>query len=263
MAQIEAIIVPVAAELLKNVAAAAVNFFRRRLEEPEAKDQARQALGDTTANLTTAVEEIIGAPLGAEGRNALATALEESVSQPPIAEAVARVTIARYSEVPVWQLDALEDWMRQPDLIRTAVKHAWVEDRLSECLKSLGYGIERGRQLHEGVAKFWLDIEARSALPPTHRIVADIVCSPLPNDFQVAALLYDVETSNILQQGDWFFIATHGFFSEFSKATIGAVKDRVSYTISLLEGADLGDLVEAQLDPMRLGPLFQNIVGRP
>jgi hypothetical protein len=261
MTGIEPLVVGVGAELLKSAAVAGLNFFRNRTKDDEqAKHEAKDTLGQTRANLETALEEIIHSSLSSESRDRLSNAIEESIEQPPIAEARARVDIARYTEVPVYQIAGAEEWMRRSDLMRTAANHAWVENRLMESFKLLGYAIDTGRELNEGAARFWVDIEGKSALPPFHKVKMDIICSPPPIDHRVAALLYDMETSNLLQEGDWFLLATHSIFSEFSRSTIIAARNRVNYIVNRVEGNDIADIVEAQDDPAKLGILLRSIV---
>jgi len=261
MTGLEPLVVAVGAELLKSAAVAGLNFFRRKVQDDEkAKHEVKDTLGETKANLETALEEIIHGPLSSESKDTLLIAMEESVEQPPIAEARARVDIARYAEVPVYRIESAEDWMKRPDLMRTAANHAWLENRIVESLKLLGYAIDIGRELNEGVAQFWVDIEGRSALPPLHQIKVDITCSSPPIDHRVAALLYDMETSNLLQEGDWFLLATHGIFSEFSRSTIKAARDRVKYIVNRVEGNDIADIIEVQDDPAKLGALLRGMV---
>lgn len=265
MAQLETLVVGVGAELLRSAPVAGLDFFIKKFhgEEEQAKLAVKETLGETRATLESAVEEITHAPLSSDSRDKLAEAIEESVEQPPIAGARARVVMARYCEIPVNQIDNAEEWMRRADLLRTATHHVWLENRLAESLASLGYAVEIGRELREGVAQFWVDIEGKRALPPVHQVKVDIICSQPPIDHGLAALLYDMETSNLLQEGDWFLVATHGIFSEFSRSTVRAARNRVKYILTRVEGHDIADMVQAEGDPGKLGTLLQSIVERP
>lgn len=261
MGGLEAVLIPVASELLRNAAVSAVKFFRDRgRADDDAREEAKEKLAVTRGNVESAVEDIIGSALPEERKAEFKHLVEESVSQLPIQEGLAIVTIARYCEMPVYRVQQTEEWMLDPTLVRTATNHAWVERQCEQCLIRLGYGIEKGRQLREGVVNLWADIMAKIPREPSHRVAVDIVCSPDPNDHRVAAFLYDMETANILQQGDWFFLATHGLFNEFVKGIVQRARGTAPYAIATLEAPQIQSMMEAQEDPAKLYGVLQSLI---
>lgn len=262
MGGLEAVVIPVAAELLKNAAVSAVKFFRDRGKtDEEAREEARQKLVTATSNVESAVEEIIGSALPQERKTELQLLVDESVSQLPIAEGLAIITIARYCEMPLYRVQQTDEWMRDPILIRTATNHAWIESQFEQCLMRLGYGIEKGQQLTAGVVNLWSDLAARTAREPSHRVSVDVVCTPDPNDHKVAAFLYDMQTAGVLQQGDWFFLATHGLFNWYVKGIIDRAKGYADYAIGIVEAPQIKSMMEAQEDPNKLWDLLRSLVG--
>ncbi|MFC1980909.1 hypothetical protein ACFLVN_01530 [Chloroflexota bacterium] len=259
---IEAVIVPVASELLKNLTVSAVKFFRDRTEkDEEAKGEAKQRLSITTINVQSAVEEIIGSALTPETKTGFEQLVNDSVSQLPIAEGLALVSIARYCEMPVYRVQQTEVWMSDPSYIRTATNHAWIENQFEQCLMRLGYGIEKGHQLTDGVVNSWVDLLCRTAREPSHRICVDIICNPDPIDYEVTASLYDMQTAGVLQKGDWFFIATHGIFNWYVNGIIDRAKAYADYAIGTTQAQDIKSMIEAQEDPKKLWELLRNQVG--
>jgi len=262
MGGLEAVIVPVAAELLTNLAVGAVRFFRDRTkEDEEAKKEAREKLAITKSNVELAVEEILGSRLPQETKTELERLVDNSVSQLPIAEGLAVITIARYCEMPLYRVQQTDEWMHDPILIRTATNHAWIESQFEQCLMRLGYGIQKGQQLTDGVVNLWSDLVAKTAREPSHRVSVDIICTPDPNDHKVAAFLYDMQTAKTLQQGDWFFLATHGLFNWYVKGIIDRAKGYADYAIGTVEAPQIKSMMEAQEDPNRLWDVLRSLVG--
>lgn len=258
---LEAVIVPVASELLKNLAVSAVKFFRDRTEEDEdARGEAKQKLATTTSNVQSAVEEIIGSTLTSERKTELEKLVDESISQLPIAEGLAIVSIARYCEIPVYRVEQTDAWMLDPSFVRTATNHAWLESQFEQCLMRLGCGIEKGKELTDGVVNSWVDLLGTTAREPSHRICVDIVCTTQPMDYQVAASLYDMQTAGFLQKGDWFFITTHGIFNWYVKGIMDRAKAYANYSIGTAEAQQIQSIMEVQEDPSKLWELLSNLV---
>lgn len=258
----EALVLPVAQELLKNAAVSAVKFFRDRgKRDEEAKEEASEILVETRSNVESAVEGIIGSALSEGKREEFNKMVEDSVLNLPIAEGLAVVTIARYCELPVYRVEQTTEWLKDSTLSRTAMNHAWIENRFDQCLIRLGYAITKGQQVREGVVNLWSDIVARTPQQPSHRISVDINCSPEPNDYRVAAFLYDMETANILQEGDWLLLATHGLFNAHVKGIIGRAKARAKYRIGTIEAPQIKRMIESQERPGELYDVLRRSVG--
>lgn len=205
--------------------------------------------------------DIIGTALSEERKAEFEHLVEESVLQPPIQEGLAIVTIARYSELPPYRIQQTDDWMSDGTLLRTATTHAWIESRFEQCLQRLGYDIEKGQMLRDGIVNLWADIIGRTPREPSHRVAVDIVCGPDPNDHKVAALLYDMETAAVLQQGDWFFLATHGLFNQFVKGIVERAKTRAPYAIAIVEAPQVHSMIEAEGDAAKLYDVLKQLAG--
>lgn len=259
---IEQLVIPVATEFLKNAAVSAVKFFRDRGKgEEEAKKEAKESLLKTKNQVELTVQDIIGSALSEKNKDEFKSLIEDSVSQLPIQEGLAIVTIARYCEIPVYRVQQTEQWMDDSTIIRTAMNHAWIESRFEHCLKRLGYGIEKGRQLKEGVVNLWLDIASKIPREPSHRIYVSIICTPDPNDYIVSAHLYDMSTANILQEKDWFFLATNDLFNQFTKGIIERAKSKGPYAIATVEAPQIKTMLDVQEDPDKLYKTLSKLAG--
>lgn len=263
---VETLILPVASELLRNAAVAAVKFFRERGRTDEnAREEAKQKLLTTKSCVETVAEDLVGTTLPQDGKDELLTLVQDAVTQLPIAEGLAIVTIARYCEIPAYRVQQTDGWMVEPSLLRTAMSHAWTENQFERCLMRLGYVIQKGQQLGVqlggGVVNPWSDLTAKSTSDPAHRISVDVVCSPDPNDHLVASLLYDMETASVLQQGDWFFLATHSLFNPFVKGIIDRANRRVQYAIACVQAPQLKSMIQAHNDPIALRNLLRDLAG--
>ena len=96
---------------------------------------------------------------------------------------------------------------------------------------------------------------------PSHQVAVDIVCGPDPNDYKVAALLYDMETANILQEGDWFLLATHHLFRERVLRIVQRAKERVPYAVGVARATDIKSIVDAKDDPNKLYDVLHKVAG--
>ena len=260
---IEEILLPVGINLLKNAAVSAFNYFRERGEPDEhAKVSAIEKLEVTRSNVERSMEEIIGGTLTEENKNELRRQTEESVSVLPIVKGLAIVTIARYCEIPVYWVSKSEKWLIDQNLLRTATNHAWVEKQLENCISRMGYELEKGKQLKRGVVNLFVDITAKSPIEPSHRIYVDVICSPEPYDYELASLLYDMETAKELQKGDWFFIATPGIFTAYAAGIIARAKDSAEYSVAGIDASTIKDLRGAheQDDPASIRKILEGLV---
>lgn len=259
---LEGLVVPVVAELLQNAAVSAVKYFRDRgKSDDEAKEAAKQALYASRGFVESAAEEIIGSALPDKQKDQFHQLVEDTVSVLPIQEGIAMVTIARYTEIPVNRIQQSDAWMSDDRLLRTATSHAWIESLCEKCLTRLGYGIEKGQQLRDGVVNLWTDIIAKSPQEPAHVVAVDIVSTSESTEHRVAALLYDMETAELLKEDHWFFLATHALFIPTVKGIIDRANARAPYKIATLGASELKQLIEAHDDPARLLELMRSYTG--
>lgn len=260
---IEEIILPVGIDLLKNAAVSVFNYFRERGEPDErARDSAIKKLEVTRSNVERSMEEIIGGTLTEENKNELRRQTEESVSVLPIEKGLATMAIARYCEIPLAWMSKTETWMEDQTFVRTATNHAWIEKQLENCISRLGYGLEKGKRLTRGVVNLFVDISASGPTEPCHHIYVDIICSPEPYDYKLAALLYDIQTAGELQKNDWFFIATHGIFASYATGIITRAKAKAEYNIAGIDATTIKELREAyeRDDPKKILESLRKLV---
>ncbi|HEY86419.1 MAG TPA: hypothetical protein G4O06_00045 [Dehalococcoidia bacterium] len=80
MTGLESLVVGVGAELLKSTVVAGLNFFRRKVKDDEkANHKVKDTLGETKANLGTALEEIIHGPLSSEIKDKMLSASNRAI----------------------------------------------------------------------------------------------------------------------------------------------------------------------------------------
>lgn len=229
------ILVPAMIELIKNGAVALTNSLKDRgKRDKEAKEEALRTLEDVTATIQSRIEQITETPLPKDAKDILRTTLDSAILKLPIGKAAAEATMARLLEIPRYRLQTVieqADW-------GIAVNHYWLEKLFKHRFDDLGYTLGATRELTEGAVGLWLDVDG-SKFAPRHRAIANFVCTEPTDDHQVAAVLYDMESSGILQEGDWFFLATQHVFSDFSQSSIAKAKSRVPYIIIPFNGSDI------------------------
>lgn len=198
---IGAILVPAMTELIKHAAVALISSLKDRgKKDKEAKEEASHNLADATATIQSRVEQIAERPLPKDVKDILRNTLDSAILKLPVGRAEAEATIARLLEIPRYRLQAVierADW-------QTAANHYWLEKLFKHRFADLDYTLGASRELSEGAAGLWLDVDG-SKFAPRHRALANFVCAEPTDDYRVAAILYDVESSGTLQEGDWFF----------------------------------------------------------